>query len=213
MNKQEVFASKLLQINAIKLSPQNPFTWASGLLSPIYCDNRIVLSYPEIRSEFVEGLVDLAKALEPFDMVSGVATAGIPIGALVADRLSLPFIYVRGSAKKHGRKNQIEGDISQGKKVLVVEDLISTGGSSIEAVHILREAGLEVAGVIANFQYGMPVAKANFEKAGCDFQTLSNYNTLIQLAHRDKMITEEELNMLKEWQADPENWRSNAFRV
>ncbi|KAI9551193.1 hypothetical protein GHT06_007052 [Daphnia sinensis] len=154
---QEV-AKNLLQINAVKLSPQNPFTWASGIKSPIYCDNRITLSYPSVRDFIIQAFVEKAQKFEPFDIVAGVATAGIPHGALIADRMKKPFIYIREKAKSHGRQNQIEGIIHEGAKVLVIEDLISTGGSSIKAVEAAREAGCEVVGVLAIFSYG-------FEKA------------------------------------------------
>ena len=199
-------ATKLLQIKAIKLSPQNPFTWASGLQSPIYCDNRIILSYPEVRTWMLDRLEHVASALMPFDAVAGVATAGIPMGTLLADKLALPLIYVRSKAKEHGRKNQIEGRFSAGQKVLVVEDLISTGGSALAAVQVLREAGCEVVAVLANFQYGLPEAEERFEKAGCDLYTLSDYSTLIQMARNAGYVDADDLVTLRNWQSAPDSW-------
>ena len=182
MIPQEEVAQKLLQIKAIKLSPQNPFTWASGIQSPIYCDNRIVLSFPEIRSWFVTQMISQINAFSTFEVIAGVATAGIPWGALVADRLDLPFIYVRSKAKGHGRQNLIEGSFQTDQKVLVVEDLISTGGSSLKAVEALIEANLHVVGVIANFQYGLEESRIRFEEANIPLVTLSNYETLLHVA-------------------------------
>lgn len=207
MKIQEEAAQKLLQIKAIKLSPQNPFTWASGILSPIYCDNRIVLSYPEIRDWFTAQLVSLSRSFEPFDMIAGVATAGIPWGALVADRLKAPFIYVRSKAKGHGRKNLIEGHYSGKQKVLVVEDLVSTGGSSLQAVDALLEEKLEVVGVIANFQYGLDESKVRFEQAGIQLNTLSNYAALLDAAESSGYIDQEDLPALRSWREKPEAWK------
>ncbi len=207
MKIQEEAAQKLLQIKAIKLSPQNPFTWASGILSPIYCDNRIVLSYPEIRDWFTAQLVSLSRSFEPFDMIAGVATAGIPWGALVADRLKAPFIYVRSKAKGHGRKNLIEGHYSGKQKVLVVEDLVSTGGSSLQAVDALLEEKLEVVGVIANFQYGLDESKVRFEQAGIQLNTLSNYAALLDAAESSGYIDQEDLPALRSWREKPKAWK------
>ena len=199
-------AQKLLQIKAIKLSPQNPFTWASGLRSPIYCDNRIVLSHPAIRQIVLEGLVEVSKEFQPFDMVAGVATAGIAHGALLANALNLPFAYVRNKAKGHGRRNQIEGEINGGERLLVVEDLISTGGSCLQAVEALREARTHVCGVLAIFTYGFDKAEEAFAPANCPFKTLTNYHTLIQEAVESQYINESDLLSLGTWRKDPANW-------
>lgn len=207
MNIQEEVAHKLLQIKAIKLSPQNPFTWASGILSPIYCDNRIVLSYPEIRDWFAAQLVSRARSFESFDVIAGVATAGIPWGTLVADRLDAPFIYVRSKAKGHGRQNQIEGHFKRNQKVLVIEDLVSTGGSSLEAVNALLQEDLEVVGVIANFQYGLDESRSRFEEAGIRLDTLSDYNALLTAAEASGYIDEEDLPALKSWRNNPKTWK------
>jgi len=204
-------AQKLLQIKAIKLSPQNPFTWASGIKSPIYCDNRITLSYPTIRTQIKEGFAQLAQQFGEFDHISGVATAGIAHGALLADHLELPFSYVRSSAKKHGRQNKIEGHIAEGSKILVIEDLISTGGSSILAVDDLRDAGYEVVGVMAIFTYEFAKAQANFDNANCKFATLSRYSVMIEQAAKDEYITQEQAEILGEWSKSPNEWYDNNF--
>lgn len=213
MNKQDrTVARLLLQIKAIKLNPQNPFTWASGRRSPIYCDNRVVLSYPTVRTQLQEGMVSAAATLEPFDGVAGVATAGIAHGALLADRLDLPFIYIRGKAKEHGRQNQIEGELRPGASYLVIEDLISTGGSSLQAVEVLREAGGRVAGVMAIFTYGFPEAAAAFAEANCPLVTLSNYPALLEEAVASGYITDDEQQLLTDWREDPRAW-SKRFSV
>lgn len=200
-------AKKLLSIKAIKLQPTSPFTWASGLKSPIYCDNRMTLSYPEIRQSIRIGLSEKATSFfGDFDMVAGVATAGIAHGVLVAEELGLPFIYVRSSAKKHGAKNQIEGDITTGKKCLVVEDLISTGGSCIEAIKVLREAGLEVKGAIAIFTYEFEKAKHNFAECECEYTTLSNYTSLLQAAEEMAYLTKDQKESLTAWSSNPQAW-------
>lgn len=206
-------ARNLLQIKAIKLNPQNPFTWASGMRSPIYCDNRVALSYPDARNVIIEGFVTRAKALYPFDAVCGVATAGIPHGAILADRLGLPFAYVRSSAKSHGRQNVIEGDLTSGTKVLVIEDLISTGGSSLEAVEKLREQNINVVAVLAIFDYGFEKAKNNFSNASCAYTTLSNYDVLLEEAMNMNYISEQEKQELSHWRKDPENWFTNALKA
>jgi len=206
-----MIAQKLLQINAIKLSPQNPFTWASGIKSPIYCDNRITLSYPSIRKDIKEGFAELSRTFPEFDHVSGVATAGIAHGALLADHLELPFSYVRSSAKKHGRQNKIEGEIAEGSKIMVIEDLISTGGSSILAVDDLRENGYEVVGVMAIFTYEFQKALDNFKKANCKFATLSNYSTLLDEASKADYITKQEADILSDWSKDPNGWYDRNF--
>ena len=205
---QEV-AEKLLQINAVKLSPQNPFTWASGIKSPIYCDNRITLYYPSVRDRIIDAFVEKSNQFGEFDVVAGVATAGIPHGALIADRLKKPFIYIREKAKSHGRQNQIEGmpqSDTSGLKVLVIEDLISTGGSSLKAVETVREAGMEVVGVLAIFTYGFEKAVTMFKEANCPFDTLSNYDILIAQAIENQYIKPEEMATLKAWRLSPETW-------
>jgi orotate phosphoribosyltransferase len=202
-------AKSLLQINAVKLSPQNPFTWASGIKSPIYCDNRITLSFPAVRDLIINGFVEKSKTFEPFDIVAGVATAGIPHGALLADRLAKPFIYVREKAKSHGRQNQIEGLITEGARVLVIEDLISTGGSSLKAVEALREAGCVVVGILAIFTYGFDKAANVFKETNCPFDTLSDYDTLIAQAIDNQYVMPEELATLSAWRLSPETWDVN----
>jgi orotate phosphoribosyltransferase len=209
MTLSENIAHNLLQINAVKLSPQNPFTWASGIKSPIYCDNRITLSFPAVRDMIINGFVEKSKAFEPFDIVAGVATAGIPHGALLADRLAKPFIYVREKAKSHGRQNQIEGLITEGVRVLVIEDLISTGGSSLKAVEALREAGCVVVGILAIFTYGFDKATAVFKGANCPFDTLSDYDTLIAQAIDNQYVMPEALATLSAWRQSPETWDVN----
>ncbi len=206
---ERLIAKDLLKIKAVFLRPQEPFTWASGIKSPIYCDNRLTLSYPEVRKDVEQGLAELVKKHFPeCQILMGTATAGIPHAALVADILGLPMGYVRSSAKSHGRNNQIEGKWAKGDKVVVVEDLISTGGSSIEVVESLRSLGVEVLGVIAIFTYGLPKALENFEKANCKAYALSNYDALIEVALEENYIKEEDLNKLKEWKKDPsdESW-------
>jgi orotate phosphoribosyltransferase len=211
MNIENLIAQNLLQIKAIKLSPQNPFTWASGMRSPIYCDNRITLSYPAVRNIIKKSLGALSKSFGDIDMVAGVATAGIAHGALLADELDLPFCYVRSAPKGHGRQNQIEGEISPKSKILVVEDLISTGGSSIEVVEILRAEGHEILGVIAIFDYGFEKAKENFRNIQCKYLSLSNYSALIHEARATDYISEEESVTLSKWNSDPQNWYQNNF--
>ena len=205
-------AQKLLQIKAIKLSPSEPFTWASGIKSPIYCDNRITLSYPEIRTFVKIALSTLSEQLEDYDTVAGVATAGIAHGALIADYIKKPFIYVRSKAKGHGRENLIEGDFSRAKKVLVVEDLISTGGSSIQAVEALRAEGIEVVGVIALFSYEFEKAKKNFEAANCPYLTVSGYSTMLTQAKKTNYITDVEYATLQNWSKDPSGWFDTHFK-
>ncbi|MDB5090362.1 MAG: orotate phosphoribosyltransferase [Mucilaginibacter sp.] len=210
-NKSEIeqqVAEFLLQIKAIKLQPANPFTWASGWKSPIYCDNRITLSHPTIRTYIRQQLTSLIQ--EKFGSVgciAGVATAGIPQGALVAQDLGLPFIYVRSKPKDHGTGSLIEGDLSlTGKRVVVIEDLISTGKSSLQAVEALRNAGYDVAGLAAIFSYGFDVAADNFKQANCPFYTLSNYEALIKYAGENQYISDSDVDVLKKWREDPSNW-------
>ncbi|MFT4664416.1 MAG: orotate phosphoribosyltransferase [Polaribacter sp.] len=211
MTHRSTVAQQLLQIKAIKLSPQNPFTWASGMLSPIYCDNRISLSYPEVRKNVVEGFVALSEKFGPFDTIAGVATAGIPHGALVAHALDLPFIYVRSKAKAHGRQNLIEGFVKGGENVLVIEDLISTGGSSMLAVDALREAGCNVVGVMAVFTYGFAKAVTTFENANCPMDTITDYDTLIQEAVKSNYIDSSQMELLQSWKSNPKEWASKTI--
>lgn len=201
-------AELLLQINAIKLNPENPFTWASGWKSPIYCDNRIVLSHPTIRNFIRE---EMAKQLENLygkpDVIAGVATGAIGIGMLVADYLGLPFIYVRPEAKSHGRQNQIEGQLEAGQKVVVIEDLISTGKSSLHAVDALNKAGANIKGMLAIFTYGFDISVTNFEKKDVELHTLGDYAHLIEQAAATNYIKEEQLNTLSEWRKNPSDWK------
>ncbi|MBM3420881.1 MAG: orotate phosphoribosyltransferase [Bacteroidetes bacterium] len=200
-------AGYLLQIKAIKLQPANPFTWASGWKSPIYCDNRKTLSYPEVRSFIAGCFADRIRELYPdTQMIAGVATGAIAHGMLAADRLGLPFIYVRSGAKEHGLGNQIEGYFEPGSRVVVVEDLISTGGSSLSAVRALREGGCIVSGMVAIFTYGFAKAEDAFRTENCRLDTLSSYNSLIELAVDSGYISQSELKTLKEWRTDPSKW-------
>ncbi|TWR25413.1 orotate phosphoribosyltransferase [Mucilaginibacter achroorhodeus] len=204
---QQQVAEFLLQIKAIKLQPTNPFTWASGWKSPIYCDNRVTLSYPTIRTYIRQKLSSaIQEVFGSVDAIAGVATAGIPQGALVAQELGLPFIYVRAKAKEHGRGNLIEGEITPGQRVVVIEDLISTGKSSLQAVDALREAGYTVAGLAAIFSYGFDVADENFKNAKCPYFTLSNYNALIKYAEEKQYISSADVDMLKKWREEPSTW-------
>ncbi len=200
-------AELLLQINAIKLQPQKPFTWASGWKSPIYCDNRITLSYPVIRNYLRE---NLAKQIETIygkpDMIAGVATGAIGMGMLVAEYMGLPFCYVRPEAKSHGRQNQIEGLVPKNQNVVVVEDLISTGGSSLKAVEALRDAKANVKGMVAIFSYGFPIADENFKNAKVQLHTLSNYDNLLKQAEKSKYITSKEAAVLAKWRKNPSEW-------
>jgi orotate phosphoribosyltransferase len=203
----EKTAELLLQINAIKLNPRNPFTWASGWNSPIYCDNRITLSFPAVRNyirdEFSK---NIEKQFGKPDVIAGVATGAIGIGILVAESLGLPFVYVRPEPKKHGRLNQVEGYLQKGQNVIVVEDLISTGNSSLLAVEALKEAGANVKGMAAIFSYGFEIASDNFKNANVDLYTLSNYENLLPLAVAKRYITEEEEIALQEWRKSPSTW-------
>jgi orotate phosphoribosyltransferase len=199
----------LLQSKAIKLEPANPFTWASGWKSPIYCDNRITLSYPEVRNYIKEAFCRVIRTEYPaVELIAGVATGGIPQGALVAGELGLPFIYVRATPKSHGLENLIEGMIQPGKKVVVIEDLISTGGSSLKAVDAIREAGMKVEGMCAIFTYGFKVAEESFINKDCRLATLSNYSVLIKEAVQSGYIKEEQIAQLSKWRLDPANWKA-----
>ena len=207
-NTAKKTAELLLQINAIKLNPENPFIWASGWKSPIYCDNRILLSYPIIRKYISE---EIAKQVETLygkpDVIAGVATGAIGMGILVADILGLPFIYVRPEPKSHGRKNQIEGHLESGQNVVVIEDLISTGNSSLNAVEALKEAGAVVKGMVAIFSYGFDVADKNFEDKGVRLTTLSNYENLLEQALDSGYVTDKELITLNDWRKSPSEWK------
>jgi orotate phosphoribosyltransferase len=206
-NFEKKTAEYLLQIKAIKLQPSNPFTWASGWKSPIYCDNRKTLSFPEVRSYIRDSFADMIKDLYPHaEMIAGVATGAIAHGALVADKLELPFIYVRSGAKEHGLGNQIEGFFTEGQKAVVIEDLISTGGSSLNAVTALRESGCDVLGMVAIFTYEFKQAADAFAGANCSLNTLSNYSTLVETALKTGYIGQEEVETLKKWRLDPANW-------
>ncbi len=206
-NYSKMVAEYLLQIKAIKLEPSNPFTWASGWKSPIYCDNRKTLSYPEVRNFIRDVFASKVKEKYPeAELIAGVATGAIAIGMLVADVLDLPFIYVRSTAKGHGLGNQVEGSYKEGDRVVVIEDLISTGGSSLSAVTALREANCEVLGMLAIFTYGFQKSVDAFKEADCNLETLSDYNTLSELAVEKGYINPEQLNTLKEWRLDPSNW-------
>jgi orotate phosphoribosyltransferase len=203
----EKTAELLLQINAIKLNPRNPFTWASGWQSPIYCDNRLILSFPLIRNyvrdEFAK---NIEKQFGKPDVIAGVATGAIGIGILVAESLGLPFVYVRPEPKKHGRQNQVEGFLQKGQNVVIVEDLISTGNSSLLALEALRAAGANIKGMVAIFTYGFDIAEENFKNENVDLFTLSNYQNLLDLAVAKRYITEEEEQTLREWNLSPSTW-------
>ena len=209
MSIEKTVAKNLLDIKAVSLQPNDPFTWASGIKSPIYCDNRLVLSFPEKRSVVVQGFVELIqKEYSEAEVIVGTATAGIPWGAMVADKMEKPFGYVRSSNKTHGKGNKIEGKIEKGAKVVVVEDLISTGGSVKEVILSLREAGAEVLGVVAIFTYLLPASSELFDSIACSFKTLSNYDVLIDVALENAYIKENDLEKLKAWKKDPkdESW-------
>ena len=206
-SNQKAVAEKLLQVEAVKLRPDEPFTWASGWKSPIYCDNRKVLGFPYIR-EFIKS--ELCSIIfEEFpdaDLLAGVATAGIAWGAMAADQLKLPYIYVRPKPKEHGMGNQIEGHFEAGKKVLVIEDLVSTGKSSLQVVDVLKNAGMEIEGMVSIFNYGFPVAETAFADAGVKYRSLTNYGALIELAIEKRIITEDQEALLLQWRNDPAAW-------
>lgn len=206
-NTAKSIADYLLQIKAIKLQPSNPFTWASGWKSPIYCDNRKTLSFPEVREAIKDAFVQKTKDLYPgVELIAGVATGAIAHGALVADAMGLPFVYVRSGAKEHGLGNKIEGFYEEGQNVVLIEDLISTGGSSLRAVAALREAGCKVMGMLAIFTYGFKKAEDNFRDSECELYTLSNYNILLEQAKKTGYITDNDINTLKKWRQDPSSW-------
>ncbi len=197
----------LLQIKAVKLSVSNPFTWASGLKSPIYTDNRKVLSFPKVRTFVRQQFVDIIQEeYGSVDLIAGVATGAIAHGVLVAQEMGLPFVYVRSSQKKHGLENKIEGQFESGQRVVVIEDLISTGKSSLDAVEVLRSVGCDVRGMVAIFSYNLEKAKENFKKAKCGLFTLSDYNILVEYAENNNYITDIDLKSLAQWRKDPEKW-------
>ena len=211
MTDKKAIAEKLLQINAIKLSIHQPFTWASGWKSPIYCDNRKSLSFPFIRDFIKSEMCNVIfQSFEKADMIAGVATAGIPWGAMAADQLKLPYIYVRPKPKEHGLGNQVEGFYEQGKKVVVVEDLISTGKSSLQVVDVLKNAGLKVEGMVSIFTYGFDEAKKSFEKYNLTLKSLTDYDSLIELAISKQLISESDQKTLLNWRQDPANWKGNS---
>ena len=200
-------ASSLLKINAVKLSPEAPFTWASGWHSPIYCDNRKTLSYPEVRRQIYEEFASLiAEKYPEAELIAGVATGAIAHGVLVAEKMNKPFIYVRSAPKSHGLTNQVEGYYQKGQKVVVIEDLVSTGSSSLNAVEALRDAGCEVLGMVAIFTYGFPQATENFKNANVQLDTLTDYGTMIEMAVEQDYVKENQLDTLKQWRLQPETW-------
>ncbi|MEO5945822.1 MAG: orotate phosphoribosyltransferase [Chitinophagaceae bacterium] len=207
MTDAKAVAEKLLQINAVKLSPEHPFTWASGWKSPIYCDNRKVLSFPYIRDFIKSEMCNVVFEKFPdAELLAGVATAGIAWGAMGADQLKLPYIYVRPKPKEHGLGNQIEGYYEKGKKVVVIEDLVSTGKSSLQVVDVLKQEGIEVIGMVCIFTYGFAVATEAFNTASLPFQSLTDYSTLIELAIEKGMVKPEQESVLLKWRDDPANW-------
>ena len=209
-NNAAKVADFLLQINAVKLQPSNPFKWASGWNSPIYCDNRKILAYPKIREFIKNEFISLINEFETPTCIAGVATGGIAIGAIVAEELGLPFCYVRSESKSHGMKNNIEGDLKLEDKVFVIEDLISSGKSSIKAVRDLKEFGVEISGLGAIFTYGFEVSENNFSEESCSFKTLSNYSVLLDTALKNNYISNEELETLVKWRNSPSTWTPNA---
>ncbi len=205
--KEKIVAKHLLQIKAIKLEPAKPFLWSSGWYSPVYCDNRLVLSFPETRNYIRESFCDLVRSIYPSaGMIAGVATGAIAHGALVADRLDLPFSYVRPAPKAHGLENLVEGRVTAGDKVVVIEDLVSTGKSSLSAVEALRATGCEVMGMLAIFTYGFDIAAENFSKQSCNLHTLTNYHTLIRVAEDMGIVNRDQLKTLQEWRKKPDQW-------
>ncbi|MCX6202969.1 MAG: orotate phosphoribosyltransferase [Bacteroidetes bacterium] len=207
MTNQKAVAEKLLQVGAVKLSPNNPFTWASGWKSPIYCDNRKVLSFPYVRDFIKSEMCNVIfEKFEGADMLAGVATAGIPWGAMAADQLKLPYIYVRPKPKEHGLGNQIEGSASNTNKILVIEDLISTGKSSLQVVDVLRNAGLEVVGMVSIFNYGFALADEAFKAAGVPYYSLTNYGSLIDLAVEKGEVDSKTQETLMQWRESPSTW-------
>lgn len=207
MEQAKKIAGLLLDCEAVSLSPNEPFTWASGIKSPIYCDNRITMSYPNVRKEIARGLAELIKEFYPgTEVIAGTATAGIPHAAWVAEELNLPMIYIRGKAKGHGKQNQIEGRLTEGQKVVCIEDLISTGGSVIDAAKAVQQAGGDVLGCAAIFSYLLETADTNFKESGLELHTLSNYQALIEEAVERGTITGDDKQLLEEWRKNPSKW-------
>ena len=207
MTDAKAVAEKLLQVNAVKLNPEKPFIWASGWKSPIYCDNRRILSFPYTRDYIKSELCNVVFEKFPeAELLAGVATAGIAWGAMVADQLKLPYVYVRPKPKEHGLGNQIEGYFERGQKVVVIEDLVSTGKSSLQVVDVLKEAGLEISGMVSIFTYGFPVATEMFDKAGVRYYPLTDYSTLIQLATEKGIVAMEQQEILLKWRNNPSGW-------
>lgn len=210
MNNVEIsgkVAEYLLQIKAIKLSPTSPFTWASGLKSPIYCDNRKTLSFPQVRDYIRDAFVKkVSDTYGDVDVIAGVATGAIALGVLVAQAMNKPFVYVRSGAKTHGLENMVEGYLEKGQRVAVIEDLVSTGGSSLKAVEALRDAGADVLGLLAIFSYGFSKADKAFTESNCEWSTLSNYSTMVDIALKTGYINAQDIALLKRWREDPENW-------
>ncbi|WP_283590666.1 orotate phosphoribosyltransferase [Ligilactobacillus saerimneri] len=200
-------AKDLLKIQAVKLSPDEPFTWASGIKSPIYCDNRLTISYPQVRTQIAQGIADLIRTNYPkVEVIAGTATAGIPHAAWIAAELNLPLVYVRSKPKDHGRGRQVEGVLPQGAKTVVIDDLFSTGGSILKAVAAARKEGADVIGTCGIFSYQLAALDANFQEAGLTYHTLTNYSELIDVANEENYITTEQKQVLQEWRQDPENW-------
>ncbi|RYL92898.1 orotate phosphoribosyltransferase [Sporolactobacillus sp. THM19-2] len=211
MENKQLIAEDLLKINAVVLRPDDPFTWASGIHSPVYCDNRLIMGFPDIWQHVIRGYLSIINSDYPdIEVVAGTATSGIPHAALIAEALHLPMVYVRSSAKSHGKGKQIEGTIKPGQKTVVIEDLISTGGSVLKAADALKDAGAEILGVAAIFTYQLPQADKNFERAGVKLKTLTDFNTLIHLAVRQGKISNQQLQQLKSWYSHPESedWRN-----
>ena len=206
---KKAFAAKLLKIKAIKLQPANPFTWASGWKSPFYCDNRKTLSYPDLRNYVkLEIVHNILEKFPEVEAIAGVATGAIPQGALVADALNLPFVYVRSKPKDHGLENLIEGELKPGMKVVVIEDLISTGGSSLKAVEAIRNNGCDVIGMVASYTYGFPVAKKAFKEANVELVTLTDYEHVVAEALETGYIADSDVELLNEWRKDPAHWEN-----
>ncbi|CAI2672291.1 Orotate phosphoribosyltransferase [Apilactobacillus kunkeei] len=207
MNTNQLIASDLLKINAVTLSPNEPFTWASGIKAPIYTDNRITISFPEVRTHIADGLSKLIRNKFPeVKVIGGVATAGIPHAAIVADKMDLPMIYVRSKPKDHGRGKQMEGRINQQDPIVLIDDLLSTGKSVLNAAQALKKEGYNVIGVVAIFSYELPDSTKNFAEAGIEFDTLTNYTTIIEQAKAENSISDDELVVLRKWRDDPWNW-------
>ncbi|MCX8743519.1 orotate phosphoribosyltransferase [Lactobacillus sp. B3795] len=207
MNTNQLIASDLLKINAVTLSPNEPFTWASGIKAPIYTDNRITISFPEVRTHIADGLAELIRNKFPeAKVIGGVATAGIPHAAIVADKMDLPMIYVRSKPKDHGRGKQMEGSIDENAPIVLIDDLLSTGKSVLNAAQALKNEGYNVIGVVAIFSYELPDSTKNFKEAGIEFDTLTNYSTIIEQAKEENSISDDELVVLRKWRDDPWNW-------